>query len=227
MTTYNELINLILDELKIVSDDSFFQKEHALYLIDKYRAFLLKQRYSDIKKEIPDSNYQSIIVNMEPTDNTISHYLKSKEEVPDLMQIGSQRITSTDSFNGDFAYVTNERFKYVGNSKYTKSQIYTTIGPDSYLYLKSGCFKAYYIEKIRITGIFEDCIKASSFDTSECDIMDKEVPLEASLINPLVELIVKELSGVLYQPADNENNASDDLSKLANYIARNLKQDRT
>ena len=41
----------------------------------------------------------------------------------------------------------------------------------------------------------------------------------------MIELIVKELSGHTYQPA-NENNATDDLDRLASYIARNRKKER-
>lgn len=64
MSTYKELTYMVLDELKIVSDDSHFQEEHVLFLLDKYRAFLLAQRYKDIRKEIPESNYQTICVDL-------------------------------------------------------------------------------------------------------------------------------------------------------------------
>ena len=79
-----------------------------------------------------------------------------------------------------------------------------------------------------MTGIFEDAAKASELecDNNECDVFDREFPLEESLVQPLVELIVKDLSNSLYQPADNENNDNDDLSKLANYISRNLRERR-
>ena len=73
--------------------------------------------------------------------------------------------------------------------------------------------------------------KIKAVDNSEAinkltDIMDKDFPLEESLVQPLLEIIVKELSNYLYQPADNENNDNDDLSKLANYISRNLRERR-
>ena len=46
------------------------------------------------------------------------------------------------------------------------------------------------------------------------------------LATEMIELIVKELSGHAYQPADSENNANDDLDRLASYIARNMKERR-
>jgi hypothetical protein len=42
MSTYREMIHMVLDELKVISDDSHFQEEHVMFLLDKYRGFLLK-----------------------------------------------------------------------------------------------------------------------------------------------------------------------------------------
>ena len=229
---------MVLDELKIVSDDSHFQEEHVLFLLDKYRTFLLKQRYSDIRKEIPESNYQTICVDLKQvnaidgTPCTGADYMKSLQEIPNMMQVGKQKISSLDYFQGNFAYTNNERFKYVGNNKYLKNQIYGTIAPDNHLYLKSNNPQMYYLEKVKVTGIFEDSSKAAELQCPDasgekpCDVMDMEFPIEEALIPPMIELIVKELSGHAYQPADNENNATDDLDRLANYIARNMKERR-
>ena len=42
MNTFREMIYMILDEMKISTDDSYFTEEHIMYLINKYRAFILK-----------------------------------------------------------------------------------------------------------------------------------------------------------------------------------------
>ena len=229
---------MVLDELKLHSDDSSFTEEHVLFLLDKYRTFLLKQRYSDIRKEIPESNYQTICVDLKQvnaidgTPCTGADYMKSLQEIPNMMQVGKQKISSLDYFQGNFAYTNNERFKYVGNNKYLKNQIYGTIAPDNHLYLKSSNPQMYYLEKVKVTGIFEDSSKAAELQCPDasgekpCDVMDMEFPIEEALIPPMIELIVKELSGHAYQPADNENNATDDLDRLASYIARNMKERR-
>ncbi|MBQ7431675.1 MAG: hypothetical protein IJV29_18865, partial [Butyrivibrio sp.] len=94
MAKYKELVYMCLDELKLVSDDSHFAEEHILFLLDKYRSFLLAQRYKDIRKEIPDSNYQTICVDLEQS-NAINgmpcegpDYMKSTQKIPYMMQIG-------------------------------------------------------------------------------------------------------------------------------------------
>lgn len=238
MATYKEIVYLCLDELKLTSDDSHFVEEHVLFLADKYRGLLIKQHYKDIRKEIPESNYQTICVDLkrvsaiDGTPCTGADYMKSLQEIPNMMQVGKQKISSLDYFQGNFAYTNNERFKYVGNNKYLKNQIYGTIAPDNHLYLKSSNPQMYYLEKVKVTGIFEDSSKAAELQCPDasgekpCDVMDMEFPIEEALIPPMIELIVKELSGHAYQPADNENNATDDLDRLASYIARNMKERR-
>jgi hypothetical protein len=42
MTTYRELVYMVLDELKAKSDDFYYTEDHIIFLLDKYRAFLLK-----------------------------------------------------------------------------------------------------------------------------------------------------------------------------------------
>ena len=51
--TWRQLVYMVLDEIKLTSDDSIINENHVIFLLNKYRTFLLKQRYSDIKKPIP------------------------------------------------------------------------------------------------------------------------------------------------------------------------------
>ena len=49
--TYKELVYLALDALKIHSDDSKFTEDHVIFLLNKYRAYALKQKYSKTLEE--------------------------------------------------------------------------------------------------------------------------------------------------------------------------------
>lgn len=236
MSTYGELASMCLDQLKLVSDDSHFQKEHVLFLLDKFRAFILKKQYNDIKKEIPESNFQTVCLDLEQVDafegDTCGGkgYLRSKQEIPNMLPIGGTKVSTMDYFQSRLSYVSRERFKYVGNNKYLKNTIYSTIGPDSHLYLKSNNPQAYHLCKAKVTGIFEDGAKAAELSCDDnstedtCDVMDKNFPIEEALIPVIIESIVTLLSGTVYKPKDSENNASDDLDRIANYLARNLKK---
>ena len=224
MSTFKELIYLVLDELKGMSDDFDFTEDHVHYLLTKYRAFLLKQRYSDIKKQIPESNYQTICLDLinvpaisgEPCTGGV--YLRSKQKVPFLMQIGTPRVYPIDYYQGEITYVSRDRMRYVGYNKFLQNIIYCSIGPDNYLYFKSSNPQYLYLEKVKFTGIFQDSMQASGLQCPDnngetvCDPIDRTFPIEDALVPPLIELVVKELAGSAYKPDDEANNAKDDLS---------------
>ena len=224
MSTFREIIYMILDEMKISTDDSYFTEDHIMYLINKYRVLILKQRYSDIKKQIPESNYQTICLDLievpaisgEPCEG--GSYLRSKEKVPFLMQIGVPKIYPIDYYQGEITYVSRERMRYIGYNKYLQNIIYCSLGPDNYLYFKSNNPQYLYLEKVKLTGIFEDSINASQLQCSndkECDILDRTFPLEDSLIPIVIELVVKELLAANYRPKDDINDAKDESSEVA------------
>ena len=230
--TYRELVYLILDEIKLSGDDSYFTEDHVIFLLDKYRAFVLKQKYSDIKKLIPDSNYQTICLTLHepPVDNYCVEggMLRSKEKVPFIMPLGNTKLYTVNYFTRDIIYTNRDRFKYTGNNKYLKNLIYATIGPDNYVYLKSSNPQFLYLKKIKMTAIFQDSKEAAELSCNEecnnnCDILDNEFPIESALVAPLVELVLKELLGAAYRPKDTTNNAQDDLVDLISYIRRNMK----
>ena len=224
--TYREIVYIILDEIKSVSDDAFFTEDHIIFLIGKLRTFLIKQRYSDIKKQIPESNYQTICLDLievpaisgEPCEG--GSYLRSKEKIPFLMKIGNPKVYPVDYYQGEITYVSRERMRYVGYNKYLKNIIYASIGPDNYLYFKSFNPQYLYLEKARMTGIFEDPQAASELQCPDengdtvCDVLDRTFPIEDALIPPMIELVVKELLGAEYRPADETNDAKDNLSNV-------------
>lgn len=226
MSTYRDIVYMILDEVKLSSDDAQFTEDHIIFLLDKYRTFLLKQRYSDIKKFIPESNYQTICLDLievpaicgEPCEG--GSYLRSKNKVPFIMQIGIPKVYPMDYYQGEITYVDRNRMKYIGYNKYLQNIIYCSIGPDNYLYFKSSNPQYLYLERVKFTGIFQNSIKAADLQCPEdedasCDIMDKVFPIEGALIPPLIELVVRELTGATYKPDDEANNAKDDLSNIA------------
>ena len=214
---------MALDELKLSSDDAQFTEDHVMFLLSKYRAFLLKQRYSDIKKQIPESNYQTICLDLIQVPaisgdacegNT---YLRSKEKIPFLMKIGIPRVYPLDYYKGEITYVSRDRMRYVGYNKFLQNIIYCSIGPDNYLYFKSFNPQYLYLEKVKFTGIFQDSMQASDLqcpdDNGEtvCNPVDRTFPIEDALVPPLIELVVKELLGAEHIKEDEDNNAKDDL----------------
>jgi len=219
--TLRQIVYMCLDELKLYSDDANFNEEHIIFLVDKYRAFLLKQRYSDIKKQIPSSNFQEICLDLEVTSDLSpcgGVLLRSIDTIPETMCIGSHSVYPIDYYQGThISLISRERMRVVGYNKYLQNIIYCSKGTDGHLYFKSGNPQFVHLRKVKYRGIFEDIEAASrlscnSSTDTKCDILDTEFPLESALVPPLLELVVKELTVAEYKPEDTANNATDDLA---------------
>lgn len=228
MAKYKEIVSMVLDMLKVTSDDSIFNEGHIIFLAGRYRSFLLKQRYStDLKKQIPESNYQTLCLELEKTEAIEGmpceggYYLRTTKEVPATLPIGSIRLFTAGSYyNSDIIFVSRDRMKYTGRNKWLQNFIYACLDPNGRIYLNSANPQFLYLNEAKLTGIFENAEEASELecDSSEadnCDILDREFPIEDALIAPLIELIAKELSPSVAAPEDKQNDANDNLSPEA------------
>ena len=70
MSTYRELIKIVADLAKQVSDDDTLTDRHIAFLLNKFRTYLIKQKYGNSPLSIPDSNYQTICVKLSSVDST-------------------------------------------------------------------------------------------------------------------------------------------------------------
>lgn len=223
MAKYKEIVSMCLDLLHEYSDDSNITEGHIIFLAGRFRSFLLKQRYySDLKKQIPESNYQTLCIDLEKSEAIDGlpceggYILRSIKELPSLLPFGNPRVYPSSSFyRGEIAYVTSDRMRYIGHNKWLKNMIYASLAPDNHLYLDSGNSQFLCLDSVKFTGIFDNADEAfdnmcGDADNPVCDIMDSDFPLEDSLISPMIEMIVKELSPTVPLPEDENNNANDD-----------------
>lgn len=232
MTTYREAIYMCLDLLKGMGDDFTYTEDHIAYLLDKFRALLLKQRYgNDPKKHVPYSNYQTIIINITDLSVDYNEQYKSDNQIPYLLQIGIPRVSFKDYYDINFEFVSRERFPFVGNNKYLKRTWYGCINEDNHFCLKTSSVRYIVTDgeplQIKMTAIFEnprDITDEISFgETPNGDWLDRNIPIEEGLITTLIELVVKELTGSMYIPSDDINNNKDDKADLAGFVSRNMK----
>ena len=230
MTTYREAIYMCLDLLKGMSDDFTYTEEHIAYLLDKFRALLLKQRYgNDPKKHVPYSNYQTIEVKFTDLNTDIPYFI-SETKVPYMLQLGIPRVSSEGYYyDYTFEFTSRERLPFVGNNKYLKKIWYCAINEQNQLCIKASSTKIFISEEepftIKLTGIFEnprEVTDETSFNEGT-DELDRNIPIEESLVTTLIEMVVKELAGSMYIPNDDVNNNKDDKADLAGFVSRNMK----
>ena len=221
--TLRELVFLVLDELKINSDDSYFNEDHVVFLINKYRSFVLKKELEKENKQLSSTNGQTIcldLIEVRDEDNPCGEsMLRTEQTIPNLVNDCKVSLYPVNYFEGDhIIYTTMERMRYTTYNRWTKNLIYAAKGPDNYLYLKSSNPQYLYLEKLRMKAIFEDFESAAQYACDEdgeklqCDILDMKFPIENALVPIVTELVIKELLGVKYQPMDTHNNAADDAS---------------
>lgn len=191
--TYKELVYMCLDEIKLSSDDSYITEDHILFLISKYRAFALRQKYEKTNMPVSESNYQ--LISVQPNSSII----------PDIMTVAKPRVfqetTGTIKY---LTYVSPHRYHFVGKNSILTSITYCTIDHNKKLKCSSKISG-----NVLMYAVFEDIIKASEFNNTK-DILEQECPIETELIPGIQELVVKDVLGISYRPQDTINNAHDD-----------------
>ena len=242
MNTYRELVYMVLDELKLVSDDSYYTEDHIIYLLEKYRAYILNTDKNDMAKN-NRANYQTLIIpiteeyDVEGYDNNIdTHkvFYKSSFMIPNIIDNRKPKLHLNNYYNDSVELVYRERMKYVGYNKYLKNFKYASIGPDNYLHLVSWknlntipTFKSSNSPEeqlsLKLWAVFQSPKEVIELMNSNAEILDEEFPMDNSLVGLLIQYVVKELLGASYRPADETNNAKDDLSDIATFIRRNMK----
>lgn len=235
MATYREVIYMVLDFLKLSSDDAYYTEDHVKSLLTHYRAYVLQSRYGDNRKHADDtpaeSNYQTIDLNLQQVNRvegltSSGRYLRSIEELPNVLKYSIPQLWAGDMFSDNLVITSPTRFKYVGTGHLGRFFNYATIGKDKHLYLKSNNPQLYYLEKVSFKGVFENPEKVYELLSAQAEasggeipeLLDQPFPLEDNLLALCMQYVVKELNGGVYKPKDSENNADDDLSELTNFI---------
>ena len=156
----SEIVYICLDLAKAAStDDSFLVEEHALFLLKKYRSFLIKKEQekekmsSDIASEF---EYQQICLDLEKVAAidglpcTGGYYLRSTKPIPKVLEGTLPRVYPIDYYQGtNITFVSRDKMRYVGNNKYLRNIIYSSLGPDLHLYLNSSNPQFLYLKKLR------------------------------------------------------------------------------
>lgn len=242
MSTFREVVYMVLDQNKLSNDDSYVEPEHVLYIISKLRAYLLTSKYQKMKSQLSNANLQTVIMTMEPlSDNTCCnnnmYVARSVEKIPNLLLLnnyeGYIKVNPNISCDMDnFNYVDSARFSSVGYNRWIPNQIYVTVGDDNYLYVKSKDLDILDLEELKVTAVFEDAEKAAKLtvvhnecDESDvpCDVMDMEFPLEEGLITLLIDQAANVIYSTMSKPQDIKNSANDELSSIVQYVNALLK----
>jgi hypothetical protein len=221
--TLNEIIYRIKENLKVNSDDLSFDYPNELLanMVHTRRALLLKQRYSDARKKLPNDMYQLICIDLSLVDNLTEvcngNIVKSDVALPDLLDIaGEYKIylkKQENLFPLNLNYVQLDRLPYTGNNPLLKNQIYVAIDPGNYLYLRGDNQFYKLIDELQIWAVLENPDEAYDHlcpgQSSPCDPYEEKYPLPTDLIDQVIITITKELLATTNLDEDNINNADE------------------
>ena len=229
-----EIIFSILDLAKTsASDDSYINEDHVLFLVKKYRSFLIKKEQEkerssqDVASEF---EYQQICLDLEKVPAidgepcTGGYYLRTTQKIPKILEGTQPKVYPLDYFQGiHISYINRDRMRFVGTNPYLKNIIYVALDPTQHLVLKSSNSQFFYLEgenKLRMSAIFEDFDAAADLlcdqegNNTYCDPYDMEFPIRDYLVPTLIELVVKALVNSIAIKPDEQNNAKDNVPDL-------------
>ena len=209
MSTYREVIYMVLDQVKMKVDDNHLEPDHIVSIINKYRASLLKNKYGgQVKKVIPPAYYQTLTIEVDPNTK------KSLRKLPKLLDIdGMNFTTSIDAVNVlntfKITLVSPDRFQYLGHNRYLSTILYGTITLDNYFKVRySGTIPSTFL----ISGLLENPMDIIEFSGLEiADPLDLEFPMDEGLMMDLMAATLKEVAGIRIFPEIDKNNAREEL----------------
>lgn len=234
-----EIVYACMDLAKLISDDTIITEDHVLFLCKKYRSFLIKKEQEKEKSSTDiasEFEYQQICLDLEKIAAidgepcTGGYYLRTVQQLPKILEGTLPRVYPIDFYQGiNIAFIPRDRMRYVGTNKFLRNIIYVSLGPDLRLYLNSNNPQFLYLKKLRVSAVFEDVDQAADLlcddtgDPQVCDPLDMVFPIRDHLVPSLIELVVKQLVGAAYRPADKQNDADDALASLTSFIRNNVK----
>lgn len=224
--TYKELVYMALDALKIHSDDSKFTEDHVVFLLNKYRAYALVQKYSKTLEGVNYKNYQTISVETVGNQNNRpgnGHYITSTDIIPEMINIALPRVQSATLIDEQIVFTNENRLRYTGYNRFLPKITYSCLGNDKHLWVKHVNEITPPYPKYQLFAVFANPNEAYDFNNDTTEVLDREFPLEESLAPAVLELVLKDLTNGIYKPSDNVNDAQDALSDLAGYLRRNMK----
>lgn len=224
--TYKELVYMALDALKIHSDDAKFTEDHVIFLLNKYRAYALQQKYSKTLEGVNNRNYQTLKVSMQGNMGDRpgnGYYYFSTKEIPGILSIALPKVESGIFNSREIVFTSENRLRYIGYNRFLPNIVYSCIGNDNKLCLKGKEDIVRTLTIVSLNAVFANPLEADNFNNIISDVLDREFPMEDTLVPAVLELVLKDLTNGIYKPTDTTNDAQDALSDLAGFLRRNMK----
>ena len=225
MQTLNRLVYEVRNIYKLYADDSQITNRIIAQYIKETRAKLLEEDLSKGKiisdefiQYLPCVEFESYAYGDACCDDDYEFDIclsRSVEKLPVTIQRNNKNmivaVQSVD-MRKDYSETTFYRAKYNGNNRFTGHTVRWYL-LDGYMYLTN----TNEIERLSVTGIFEDPEELTSFTTctgTSCFNWDGVYPITSGMAKRVVDIVLKDRLNLTYQLKEDEiNNAKDDTSR--------------
>lgn len=220
--TYNEVVYSIRERLRQNIDDSDITDREIIFHVNNQRALFYRNQYNQRNRTVDEEIKQLLRFTMvqdtdeQCGDGTSCYIMKSTQKLPSTLELHHKnaifKVTSLVKTNIAFNLVSWNEFPYQGLGKYTKNEVFVTVGPDNYLYLRSGSKLVQFITSILVTAILENPLDIKNFnlcpDDSPCQDLDTFIyPIKAYAFAYIIEQVVSMFINKLQTPEDEENDS--------------------
>lgn len=213
MATYRECVFMVLDALKITSDDSPWETSHIAFELDNARALLIKQRYSHYRVDVPFPYYQRLKIDLLLQES--GKVSKSIKTLPSILNLNGTEIESSIKGEEDTKYnlVSIDRLPYVGRNKYLSNSIYCAFDYDRSLIIKWPLIITEDVSNIP-TYVYSDVILEHpadiiKFSGETINPLDLEFPAERAALEDIIGICTKKFMTYNYLPTNEVNDAAD------------------
>ena len=226
--TENEIVYGIRERIRELADDSDISNRQILFEVNNQRALY----YSKKGRKIDDTVKQEICMNVNIVDpmkcgctTSGCKALRTATQVPATIttngdQAGVLMVRGNNLLSRPFSFISWEKIRFSGNNEFTSRDIYAALGPDGYLYFKSGNPEVELLAstQVIVTLLMENPKDANNFvdcsTNTSCYSADSQYPLKASLYAYIAPIVVQSLLQREQLPRDEANNANDDKTQV-------------
>jgi len=220
---YSEVVYSIRERIRQNIDDSDITNREIIFHVNNQRALFYRNQYNQRNRAVDEEIKQILRFELEPDKTEVCgtqddcYVVVTKQKLPPTIEFhdknGIFKITSLDKVAIPFNFVSWNEFPYVGFNKFTKNQVYATVGPNNHIYLKSSSKLISLLTDILVTVILENPLDVANYelcpdgDKSCTDLDTFEYPLKAHVYAYISNEVVNTFINKLQIPEDKENDS--------------------
>jgi len=221
--TLNKIIYDVKESIRQYVDDSTIDDRYILYLINNKRSKYIRQDLNNYNKSPDDSIKQSVCLTLQKTtanecglELDCDIIYRSMDPIPTPIDLHTKpaitRIAPVNIISKPFTFTTRERASNHMESRFNNIPA-AFLHTDSHVYIVGADNALRLLNKINVTGVFEDPMELAKYKNKDGDpCFDEDnynYPIQPRYLDVITTEIAQQLIGSKTIPTDNTNDSKD------------------